>query len=149
MAGSRWSTRTSSGMRHIAATFPISRSSARTDSSWHGVFWDSICRDGQCKHNMSERRDKQRCRCGETELSPAKAGPAYTPATWRRSNSNDRRCAWAGVHLQSGEGFDAVRLVARRRDNPGSALDLDGCIGLERGKKLLRRTVRLESEWCA
>src|ERR1700733_12128788 len=36
-------------MRRKPATFPTSRSSARTDSSWRGVFWDSICRDGWCR----------------------------------------------------------------------------------------------------
>ena len=40
-----------SGMRRIPATFPISRSSAKTDSSWRGVFWNSICLDA--RHNRS------------------------------------------------------------------------------------------------
>jgi hypothetical protein len=30
-------------------TFPIFRSSAKTDSSWRGVFWNSICLDA--RHN--------------------------------------------------------------------------------------------------
>ena len=43
-------------MLRIATTFPISRSSARTDSSWRGVFWDSIGRDGWCDDSASEKR---------------------------------------------------------------------------------------------
>jgi DNA-binding MarR family transcriptional regulator len=38
-------------MRRTAATFPTSRSSAKTDSSSRGVFWDSICRDGWSSHS--------------------------------------------------------------------------------------------------